>query len=55
MAAKKKYRAVRKKIGTRLDCNIGSFILSNALPQYRLKQLHKIYGDKFISYDSTTD
>lgn len=51
MALKKKYKAVRSKIGTRLDCNIGSFVLSNGLPQYRLKQLYKIYGDKFITYE----
>lgn len=52
---RKKYRAVREKIGTRLDCSIGSFILSNGLPQTKLKKLHDIYGDKFVTYDSTAD
>ena len=48
---KKKYIVNAKKKGVRLSTVKGSFNLSEDLPQYKLKIIHQLFGNSFVTYE----
>tara|TARA_R110000868_G_C10768618_1_gene754525 strand:- start:767 stop:934 length:168 start_codon:yes stop_codon:yes gene_type:complete len=48
---KKKYILKEDKKTVRLSTVKGSFNLSEELPQYKLKIIYQLLGDKFVTYE----
>lgn len=48
---KKKYILNEKKKTVKLSTVKGSFDLSEELPQYKLKIIHQLLGNSFVTYE----